>query len=337
MSNMALNDFQDVTITNPVVDQKIAYDGSKWVNYYAKILLTYDEFFKSKTITISKGQTSTTKTLPSDSLECILYVGSSGVYEISYDQSGYSFSTSVEVEGMENIYYATLVSSDTITVTLHSAKGDTVTYTDIDGIEKTAVFDSNSTNKTVDIAITISGIAIEFTSLIAKDPNNPSNSYSKTVVVTGDTTDIYLMPDNTLYWFGYESSDLEDCTTANGWSAPANNSLVAPVHQSNYIDIASSTNQVCAVATKTAIANHKKSHSIVKGITAYADTYGNLMLTANANKAVQTYASLIESYISDQIVTYNKEINMVNDTHVMSVTSGVRAHRLYALWYELQS
>lgn len=333
MSGMSLNDLQDVVITNPVIDHQIAYDGSKWVNYYGMILLTYDEFFKGKTVTISKEQSSTTKILPSDSLECMLYVGSSGIYEVSYNQAGYSFSTSVEVEGMETIYYASLISSDTISVTLHSAKGDTVTYTDIDGIEKTAVFDSNSTSKTIDVTTAISGMSITFTSLIAKDPDNLSNNYSKTVIIDENTTDVYLMPDNALYWFGYESSDLEDCTTANGWIGPTNHSLVSPSHQSNYIDISSSTNQVCAVGNKNAIMNHKKVYSIAQGITAYSNTYGNLMVSPTKRTGAASYSS----YNSDEMTAYYVEQNMPNGTYVFSACSAVRAHRLYALWYELQS
>ena len=46
MSSMSLNDLTDVTISNPIIDQKIAYDGIQWTNYYAKILLAYETYFQ---------------------------------------------------------------------------------------------------------------------------------------------------------------------------------------------------------------------------------------------------------------------------------------------------
>ena len=327
-----LDNLGQTQISNPQDEQELIYDGTKWVNYYAKVLLTYDTFFQGKTITISQGSTTITETLPLNKTEILIFVGNKGIYEFSY---GSSCSTSVDVETSGELYTTTLsLSKDTVSVTIYSAKGDTITYTDADETQKTVVFDSNSTSKTINIAIFTSGISIEFTSLIALNPDNLSNNYSKTITVTENTTDIYLMPDNVLYWFGYESNDLEDCTTANGWNPPSNNTLVTPVHQTNYINVSSSTNQVCAVGSKSAITSHKKSYSIVEGVTAYANTYGNLMITPNSNKSVQTYIYL--SYDSSQTTVYNKEVNMTYDTHIMSVTAGVRAHRLYALWYELQ-
>ena len=60
-----------------------------------------------------------------------------------------------------------------------------------------------------------SGSNVTLYSSVAKEPNNLSNPYSKTFSSISGT--IYLMPSNTIYWYGYNNG-LEDCTSANGWS-----------------------------------------------------------------------------------------------------------------------
>ena len=73
---------------------------------------------------------------------------------------------------------------------------------------------------------------------VAKDPDNLSNDYSKTVAITENTTEIYLMPDNVLEWFGWESSNLESVSTANGWSSSV--TLSNPTYNVNDVTIAPS-------------------------------------------------------------------------------------------------
>lgn len=232
MSSMTLNDLTDVTISNPIVDQRIVYDGSKWVNYFAKVMLSYDNFFKGKAITVTKEQYSSTITLPSNTTDYVFYVPSAGTYELSYEQSGYSYTASVTVEDPGEMYYTTLLSQDTITVTLYSATGDTLTYTDADGVEKTAVFETDSSSKEVELTIIPSGIPITFTSTVALDPNDcvPEDAevnagrllggyYSRTITVNSQTTEIYIMPDGALYWYGWmKNNEFEKITPTNGWT-----------------------------------------------------------------------------------------------------------------------
>lgn len=232
MSSMSLNDLTDVTISNPTIDQKIAYNGTQWVNYYAKVLLTYDTFFQGKTITISQGGSSSTVTLPLNETEAMLLVPSKGEYGITYTESGHTYSSSVDVVDSGELYYATLLSVDTINVTLYSATGDTLTYTDADGVQKTAVFDTNSSSKLVTLSIIPSGISITFTSTVALDPNDcvPEDAevnagrllggyYSRTITVNSQTTEIYVMPDGALYWYGWmKNNEFEKITPTNGWT-----------------------------------------------------------------------------------------------------------------------
>lgn len=79
-------------------------------------------------------------------------------------------------------------------------------------------------------------------SSVAKDPDNLSNDYSKTVKINENTTEIYLMPINTLYWWGYKSANLEDCSTANGWTPSTSYSWSNPVYSTNSVRLGSSAN-----------------------------------------------------------------------------------------------
>jgi hypothetical protein len=44
-------------------------------------------------------------------------------------------------------------------------------------------------------------------STAAKDPSNPTDSYSKSVTVTDNTSEIYVMPDGAVYWYGWSDCD----------------------------------------------------------------------------------------------------------------------------------
>ncbi len=91
VGNLALDDLTDVVITNPTIDQGITFDGTYWVNYGAKIILTYDDEFRGQTITCTQGQTVITKTAPSSGNSVTLYVPTTGNWTISAEYEGDTF------------------------------------------------------------------------------------------------------------------------------------------------------------------------------------------------------------------------------------------------------
>ena len=101
-------------------------------------------------------------------------------------------------------------------VDLYSAASDTLSYTDDNGAQTVT---TDSTGKATGVNITITqpsqGVdpTITFTSSVAKDPDNLSNNYSKSITVTSQTTAIYVMPDACVYWWGWKISDITN--TAN--------------------------------------------------------------------------------------------------------------------------
>lgn len=104
----------------------------------------------------------------------------------------------------ENI---TLDYTRTIQVDIYSAANDTVSYTGIDGQTHTITMDSTGHAQS-NIDIVSNGSSLTFSSIIAKNPNNLSSDYSKTITVTTSTSSIYVMPDNPIYWYGFEAASI---------------------------------------------------------------------------------------------------------------------------------
>lgn len=98
---------------------------------------------------------------------------------------------------------------------------------------------------------------------LAKDPDNLSNDYGKTVRICPNTKEIVVRPDNSLYWWGYKSVDIEGCTTANGWALStiyfSSPTLVSPTWNATSINISTVNNpqQICGVGTKNKISLNK--------------------------------------------------------------------------------
>lgn len=178
------------------------------------LTVTCDAAFAGTTITCTDGVTTLTSTCPSSSPYVVEFeIPNGGDWTISGVVSGQTVSTGVSFP-----ISATLNATIQQTVTIYSAKEDTISYVDIDGATQTITFASGATSKQVTIEIELEGSSITFTSGVAKDPSNLSNYYSKTVTITDNTTDVYLMPDNALYWYGNECTSLSGGWSGSGYS-----------------------------------------------------------------------------------------------------------------------
>lgn len=91
--------------------------------------------------------------------------------------------------------------SRTIPVIVHSAANDVVSCTDGNNVALDSLL---LNNKGYAIALFNIGDTVTFTSSIGRNPDNVSQYFSKTVDITANLTDVWLMPDgDILYWFGY--------------------------------------------------------------------------------------------------------------------------------------
>jgi hypothetical protein len=123
-------------------------------------------------------------------------------------------------------------------------------------------------------------------SSVANDPDDLTSAYSKTVRITPHTVEVWLMPDatKTLYWYGYESSDLCDTTSANGYSW-VGGSVGAPTHNTHDITCTTSSDTMKGIAVTDAI-NLSKIYVVVKGVTVVSGDYGLCYILTSKNISV---------------------------------------------------
>ena len=87
-----------------------------------------------------------------------------------------------------------------ISITMHGAPGAVIEYDDANGSHSQTL---DSTGKKENVSISVMD-NISFTdTTVSKDPDNLSNNFTKSINITSETEDLYIMPDNALYWYGY--------------------------------------------------------------------------------------------------------------------------------------
>lgn len=186
---------------------------------FGTINLTFDDAFRNEDISCVSGGTTITKTAPASGNTMTFYPPTTGNWTISGEVSGTTYVSNpnpVVVSSLSTAVSAQLQTMVTKSVTMYGGAGSIITWTNADGSAGTATMNSNGTN-TVSITIIPTGSSITFTDTnIAKNPNNLSQNYTKTITVTNATTEIKVMPDNAIYWYGYgfENADAK----SNGWN-----------------------------------------------------------------------------------------------------------------------
>lgn len=294
---------------------------------YGTINLTYANEFRGLTITCVKGGTTISKTAPSASNSLTFYPDTTGEWTISGTYSGVTYSTSATVSSLSTAVSATLQTLATVNVTIYSATEDTITYTDAEGVQKTATFATGESSKSVALKINPSGSNITFTSAIAKNPSDLSSYYSKTVSVTTETTSIYVMPNDTLYWWGYQSSNLESCSPTNGWSMYSSRDYEAPTYNKNYVYCNTYQNVgISQIGTKNKI-NATTISCIYNGVRA-SNSYGGLAIADNKNTIPGNNGSLKSANMDKQSISGG------NNKYVVAGSGFGTSCNIYALWYE---
>ena len=167
----------------------------------ATITVSYDSSFYNKTITCSDGTTTYTKTTTSSG-STEFKVKDEGTWTITCN--GVSRTVDVVLE------YSTQMAI-TKTITVYGAASDTISFTDMTGAK--TVTTNTSGQGSVSITFIPPSVSITFTSSVAQNPNNLSQYYSKSITIEPSTTNIYVMPDRTYYWYGYKVSNL-NCVPA---------------------------------------------------------------------------------------------------------------------------
>ena len=218
-----------------------------------------------------------------------------------------------------------------LTVIMYGSVEDTISFTDAAGISHSEVFASGQSSKLVTFKINPSGsTSITFTSAVAKDPDDLTADYSKSVTITDVTTEIKVMPDNALYWWGYQSDNCEEISTANGWVSGGTNQPIVSNNAFNTRDVTMSVTarSVTGIGNKNAISGTTMS-CIGQGVSGsnYQGFYdSNTTKTTAPNNSIN----------STSLAKYSTSIT--GKSYIMcTCASGdttARSVKYNALWYE---
>ena len=296
---------------------------------YGTINLTYDNEFRGLSLTCSQtGGSTITKTAPSGANSMSFYPDATGTWEITGTYSGQSYSTGeITVSLLSTAVSANLQTYIIATVTLHGAVGATISYVDVTGLQ-TKALDENGECANVVVKCDPSNPYVSFVDTNkSKLPEDLTKSYFKRVEITDALTDIYIMPDNSLYWYGYEDSNCEDCTSANGWSATGF-TIKTPTHNSNDIAVPTSGGtETCAVGNKIAVSS-TKAHAVTKTIT-LSSSYG-VAIRTDSTKNIMANTSVFQT-----VANTMQHLELDNPSNYISVGAAAgRAGNVYALWYD---
>ena len=187
--------------------------------------------------------------------------------------------SNIEITSDDIINKTTLVRSLSLTlelnITFYSASGETIKYKRQNSDELILLGKADDTGKGNGTIIFKDGETITFSGDIAKDTTTATSAYSKDIIITSDTTEIYVMPDNTIYWYG-NAVNCEDCHDSSDWSSPTEDNLKkwgkSVVFQTNYCDVALDFGSgLCALGAKQPIIGCKKACIIAR----YSTTHYN--------------------------------------------------------------
>lgn len=94
-----------------------------------------------------------------------------------------------------------------LNVTFYSASGETIKYKHQSSDELILLGKADNTGKGNGTIICKDGETITFSGDIAKDTTTGTTAYSKDITLTKDTSEIYIMPQKVIYWYGFESTE----------------------------------------------------------------------------------------------------------------------------------
>ena len=135
-----------------------------------------------------------------------------GIYIVKSSNGTEEGNTSnIEITSDDIINKTTLVRSLNLglklNVTFYSASGETIKYKRQSSDELILLGKADNTGKGNGTIIFKDGETITFSGDIAKDTTTGTTAYSKDITLTKDTTEIYIMPQKVIYWYGFENTE----------------------------------------------------------------------------------------------------------------------------------
>lgn len=287
----------------------------------ATITVSYSSDFYNKTITCSDGTTTLTDTTTSSG-STTFNVADEGTWTITCN----GVTTTVDV-----VLNYTKALAITKTITVYSAASDTLSFTDFAG-SKTVTTDTSGTG-TVSITY-IPNQTITFTSSVAKEPTSLSTDYSKTVTMLEATTEVYVMPDNALYWYGYKSSNLEVMSSGNGWSR-SGFTFSNPTDGTNKYTCTTTSSQgskYVGYGSKNIVSNATKIHAIAQGVQVDGTNAGSFGMATSKT----ALASATATNFANTTLSHKEQTALSSGAIWLGIATGGNNRKIdcYALWYE---
>ena len=169
-------------------------------------------------------------------------------------------------------------------------------------------------------------------STVAKNPSDLTADYSKTIRICPNTKEIVVRPDNSLYWWGYENSNLEDVTSANGWSQ-GSVTLDSPTHNQTTISIvASGGAHISGIGTKKMLSSISAIKCIAKATTLVSNTAGRFNSQSSKTNFVYSSGGTAMNSTSDTLYTIDAT-SLGNKYYIITTYTG-RAIDVSAVFYE---
>lgn len=315
------------------------------------LVVTCTANFAGKTITCSDGTTTLTGTCPSASpYEVEFELPNTGTWTVSGTISGHTYSDSVLV----NEFDAELVDKIDITVDVYSAASDTLSYVGVDGQTHTVTTDSTGYASTT-ISILATGSTITFESSVALDPEDVTSHYSKSIALTSATPEVYLMPSNAIYWFGYKNSSYGELQ-GGAWHASGGTdsnegypNAPSVTWNTNYLHLGQGGSQYCGVSYYNKLVDfsqYSKWRAISKGCSITNATYRyqncNAKLLQNLQDQYTLLRNIEPSVTQNGQQTATKGLESITNDITAITSSGyvsfylrsVGTMELYAYWLE---
>lgn len=307
----------------------ITTDGqSESVSFeYGTINLTYADDFRGLSITCADGTTTITKTAPSSGNSMVFYPPRTGNWTISGSVGGQAYVSTpnpVVVSSLSTAVSADIQTFVVATVTLHGAAGAIISWTDEAG-SQTQTLDTggSKTDVTIKASPNFPVVVFEDTT-VGKKPCDLSANFKKSVVIKPSLTDIYVMPDNSLYWYGYEDG-VETCNSTNGWSGGSGyNYSTNPTYNTRDITLlASGTYNVCGIGASTS-KTWTNAYCIAQKISG-----GNGNFRAQSTKTMGSISGITTDISNTSIAKYT----IGGATGYLKSEANEGSHKVYALYY----
>lgn len=311
------------------VTQETAYSAT--ITYFAATLAitTTSSDLYSQTITITKGGATVGTTAFSAQGSATYTVHETGTYTCECE--GYSGSATVSAETTYNVTINATITYH-LTVDIYSAASDTLSYTDDNGAQTVT---TDATGKATVVSITITqpsaGVdpTITFTSSVAKDPANLSNNYSKSVTVTENTTNIYIMPDACVYWWGWKISTTSNPNSGHPSYSNAGNALSFETNSATASAPSSQSQSKYTVFDTALDITGMSTCEVISGSSPQINQYSNTG-TGNMYIGVQSSRSSSGTGIRISERSTTTSTDMSKDISISTSSSLV----IYAIWFE---